>query len=60
MGGVRDLANMSLRRKLFGQPTEEADGEGAREGEGGGREGEERETRAEGDRTSLMTMTPLK
>ena len=43
-GGVRDLANSSLRRKLFSQPSKITDeGEEEEEGEGSVREGEEGE-----------------
>ena len=50
-GGVRDLANSSLRRKLFSQPSKITDEE--EEEEGDGREGEEEEEEGKGMRGSL-------
>ena len=40
-GGVRDLANSSLRRKLFSQPSKITDEEEEEEGDGREREEEE-------------------
>ena len=59
VGGVRDLANSSLRRKLFGQPsmiTDEGEEEEEEEEEGGrGGEGEEEEGRGMGGSPAQST-----
>ena len=49
-GGIRDLANSSLRRKLFGQPSRESEEEEEEEGEGGKEE----------QRCTVENVTPMR